>query len=54
MNVTITLTQSLKAVDADAWDRCATGTPDEKGEVDNPFLLHAFLSALEDFRLCHC
>ena len=48
MNVTITLTQSLKTVDAVSWDRCAIGTPDEKGEDDNPFLRHAFLSALED------
>lgn len=48
MNITITLTQSLKTVDAVSWDRCAIGTPDEKGEDDNPFLRHAFLSALED------
>ena len=48
MNVTITLAQSLKEVDAAAWDRCATGTADEKGEDDNPFVRHAFLSALED------
>ncbi|MEI6573321.1 MAG: GNAT family N-acetyltransferase [Alphaproteobacteria bacterium] len=48
MALTITLAQSLKEIDAASWDRCATGTPDEKGETDNPFLCHAFLLALEE------
>ncbi|WP_406853845.1 GNAT family N-acetyltransferase [Alsobacter sp. KACC 23698] len=43
---------SLKAVDAAAWDACAhpQGAPESASEDDpaNPFISHAFLSALEE------
>lgn len=37
--LTISFLQSLKEIDAEAWDACAGG--------ENPFVSHAFLSALE-------
>lgn len=40
----IKVAQSLDAVDAEAWDACAN----PPGEPSNPFVSHAFLSALED------
>lgn len=41
--------QSLDKVDAAAWDSCAnpTSPPESDGERFNPFIAHAFLSALE-------
>ncbi len=48
--VEVRLAQSLKAVAADEWDRCANpGTPHPGlDETYNPFVSHAFLSALEE------
>ena len=41
--------ESLDSVAAEAWDACANpvGLPDSVGERHNPFVSHAFLSALE-------
>ncbi|WP_245416084.1 GNAT family N-acetyltransferase [Microvirga sp. 17 mud 1-3] len=41
---------SLKAVPASAWDACAMGGANASGDEDpfNPFVSHAFLSALEE------
>jgi len=44
--IDITLTPSLQAVDAAAWDALANPT----GERRDPFVTHAFLSTLEDSR----
>nr|WP_255616556.1 GNAT family N-acetyltransferase [Microvirga puerhi] len=40
----------MKAVPAEAWDACAVGGTNASGDEDpfNPFVTHAFLSALED------
>jgi predicted N-acyltransferase len=45
----VKIAQSLKAVPAAAWDACAFAAP-ATGDEDthNPFVSHAFLSALED------
>lgn len=52
--VRIRVETALAGVDPLAWDACANphpaepGTPDPDGERYNPFLSHAFLSALEE------
>ncbi|MET0526752.1 MAG: peptidogalycan biosysnthesis protein, partial [Microvirga sp.] len=38
----------MKAVPAAAWDSCALGSASGDDEPRNPFVTHAFLSALED------
>jgi uncharacterized protein len=59
----LTVVESMKAVDATAWDLCANSKPEQSGSCDstspaldavpyedstyNPFVSHAFLSALE-------
>lgn len=49
--ISLRVTSSLSEVDAAQWDACANPpagvTPDASGERFNPFLSHAFLSALE-------
>jgi uncharacterized protein len=49
-NLTIRVATSLSDVDAVAWDRLALASHpgDPAQEPDNPFVSHAFLSALED------
>jgi uncharacterized protein len=60
----LTVVESMKAVDATAWDLCANPKPEPSGSCDttssaldavpnedrtyNPFVSHAFLSALEE------
>ncbi|MCB8821020.1 GNAT family N-acetyltransferase [Microvirga rosea] len=46
----VKVAQGLKAVPAAAWDACAFGGSNAAGDEDphNPFVSHAFLSALED------
>ncbi len=48
--LTVRLAPSLREIDAAAWDACAnpSGMADDHGETFNPFLSHAFLSALEE------
>jgi hypothetical protein len=52
MDVEIKIATGLKAVPAAHWDACATPPPPNgaapDGETHNPFVSHAFLSALED------
>jgi uncharacterized protein len=56
-NLQVKIATSLQAVPAESWDACANparapnganGTKDRAGESHNPFVSHAFLSALED------
>ncbi|WP_134496703.1 GNAT family N-acetyltransferase [Microvirga pakistanensis] len=44
----IKIAQGLKAVDAAAWDACALQAGSDEDDPFNPFVSHAFLSALED------
>lgn len=44
----VKIAQGLKAVPAAAWDACALGSHSGDDEPCNPFVTHAFLSALED------
>jgi len=51
----LTVVESMKAVDATEWDLCANPKPDpaldhveDEGQAYNPFVSHAFLSALEE------
>jgi predicted N-acyltransferase len=44
----VKIAQGLKAVPAAAWDACALNTGSGEDDPFNPFLSHAFLSALED------
>ncbi len=48
MHFTIKAAQSLAAVPAEDWDRCARAGPMGGEDPGNPFVSHAFLSALED------
>ncbi len=50
MPLTIKAAQSLSAVSAEGWDRCAHPAQGAPGDEDpcNPFVSHAFLSALEE------
>ncbi len=49
MPFTIKAAQSLSAVSAENWDRCANpGRPAGDEDPFNPFVSHAFLSSLED------
>jgi predicted N-acyltransferase len=44
----VKIAQGLKAVPAAAWDACAANAGSGDDDPHNPFVLHAFLSALED------
>jgi predicted N-acyltransferase len=44
----VKIAQGLKAVPAAHWDACAVGTGSGDDDPFNPFVCHAFLSALED------
>jgi predicted N-acyltransferase len=44
----VKIAQGLKAVPATDWDACAVGTGSGDDDPVNPFVSHAFLSALED------
>ncbi|MDB5513217.1 MAG: hypothetical protein JWR08_2700 [Enterovirga sp.] len=44
-DLTVSIAPALSAVGAAEWDSCAAGP---SGAVDNPFVSHAFLSALEE------
>jgi len=44
----VKIAQGLKAVPAPAWDACALRTGSDEDDPFNPFVSHAFLSALED------
>jgi predicted N-acyltransferase len=44
----VKIAQGLKAVPASAWDACAVSTGSGDDDPVNPFVSHAFLSALED------
>jgi predicted N-acyltransferase len=44
----VKIAQGLKAVPATDWDACAVGTGSGDDDPFNPFVSHAFLSALED------
>jgi uncharacterized protein len=44
----VKIAQGLKAVPASDWDACAIGTGTGDDDPFNPFVSHAFLSALED------
>jgi predicted N-acyltransferase len=44
----VKIAQGLKAVQASDWDACAIGTGTGDDDPSNPFVSHAFLSALED------
>jgi len=44
----VKIAQGLKAVPAADWDTCAIGTGSGDDDPFNPFVSHAFLSALED------
>jgi len=44
----VKIAQGLKAVTATAWDACALHTGSGEDDPFNPFVSHAFLSALED------
>src|SRR5690242_2651194 len=45
----IRIASSLAEVPSDAWDACAASSTElsTRGQVDNPFVSHAFLSSLE-------
>jgi uncharacterized protein len=44
----VKIAQGLKSVPAEAWDACALGSRSGDDEPYNPFVTHAFLSALEE------
>lgn len=48
MSFQITIAQGLKAVTAAAWDACALDSGSGEDDPYNPFVSHAFLSALEE------
>ncbi|MGO4385992.1 GNAT family N-acetyltransferase [Microvirga sp. 2YAF29] len=48
MKLQVKIAQGLKAVSAAAWDACAGGAHSGDDEPRNPFVSHAFLSALEE------
>ncbi|MEE1656328.1 GNAT family N-acetyltransferase [Microvirga sp. CF3062] len=48
MSFQVKIAQGLKAVPAADWDACAQGTGSGDDDPFNPFVSHAFLSALED------
>lgn len=48
MTLQVKIAQGLKAVPSDAWDACAFGARSSDDEPCNPFVSHAFLSALEE------
>lgn len=50
MTLQVKVARGLKAVPAAAWDACGIGGANASGDEDpfNPFVSHAFLSALED------
>ncbi|MFL5131426.1 MAG: GNAT family N-acetyltransferase [Microvirga sp.] len=48
MTFQVKIAQGLKAVPAADWDACAIGTGSGDDDPFNPFVSHAFLSALED------
>lgn len=48
MTLQVKIAQGLKAVPAAVWDACALGARSGDDEPHNPFVTHAFLSALED------
>ena len=48
MTFQVKIAQGLKAVPAADWDTCAIGTGSGDDDPFNPFVSHAFLSALED------
>ncbi len=48
MTLQVKIAQGLKAVPASDWDACAIGTGTGDDDPFNPFVSHAFLSALED------
>lgn len=48
MTFQVKIAQGLKAVPAAAWDACACDTGSGEDDPFNPFVSHAFLSALED------
>jgi len=48
VNFQVKIAKGLKAVPAVAWDACALNTGSGEGDPFNPFVSHAFLSALED------
>ena len=48
MTLQVKIAQGLKAVSAAAWDACAAGSGSGDDDLNNPFVSHAFLSALED------
>ena len=48
MPLQVKVTQSLPAVSAAAWDRCAFAGRTGDDDPHNPFVSHAFLSALEE------
>ncbi len=48
MTVQVKIAQGLKAVPASAWDACALSAGSGDDDPVNPFVSHAFLSALEE------
>ena len=48
MTLQVKIAQGLKAVPAAAWDACAAGSGSGDDDLNNPFVSHDFLSALED------
>ncbi|MGO4524810.1 GNAT family N-acetyltransferase [Microvirga sp. 2MCAF35] len=48
MTIQVKIAQGLSAVAAVDWDACALGTGSADDDPFNPFVSHAFLSALED------
>ncbi len=48
MTLQVKIAQGLKAVPASAWDACALAAGTGKDDPVNPFVSHAFLSALEE------
>ncbi|MBO1903859.1 N-acetyltransferase [Microvirga sp. 3-52] len=48
MTLQVKIAQGLKAVPSSDWDACAIGTGTGDDDPFNPFVSHAFLSALED------
>ncbi|WP_243368272.1 GNAT family N-acetyltransferase [Microvirga solisilvae] len=48
MTFEVKIAQGLKAVPAAAWDACALNAGSGEDDPHNPFVSHAFLSALED------
>src|SRR3569833_1725376 len=49
VDLRIRIASSLAEVPSEAWDACAASSTEfsTRGQVDNPFVSHAFLSSLE-------